>query len=155
MGLTASSAMMLAIGTASANPPSSGPTRVSLRPIARACDFSYLLPVAPKGFGVANAVIRSTGSSVSADVQLFYGQPDTHYDVGLIQAPRPSSATCGPGDPGAAYGSLNTDGAGSGAVTVQDGIRPGATGAWVTIKRLNEHSQDPAEFYNADFIAPI
>lgn len=155
-GVLASSATIWAVGPAAATPPApTGPTRVPLRPVARACDFTELLPVAPIGIGVANALIRRAGSGVAADVQLVYGQPDSHYDVGLIQAPRPSSENCGPGDPGTAFGSLNTDGAGSGAVTVQDGIRAGTTGVWVTIKRPSDHSQDPAEFYNADFIAPV
>jgi hypothetical protein len=107
------------------------------------------------GPGVGDVRHRRGGSGVAADVRLVTAQPDTHYDVGLIQAPRPSSATCGPGDPGTAFGSLNTDGAGAGAVTVQDGIRPGTTGVWVVIQRLNEHSQNPAEFYTSDFIAPV
>jgi hypothetical protein len=41
------------------------------------------------------------------------------------------------------------------AVTVEDGILPGATGAWVLIDRPREYSQKPAEHYTSDFIAAI
>ena len=154
----ASLATMFSIdtGAASAVPPSTtGATTVPLRQFLRSCDFSMIPYVGGTGHGSATSVIRRGGSRVAADVRLVTAQPDTHYDVGLIQAPRPSSATCGPGDPGTAFGSLNTDGAGTGAVTVQDGVRPGTTGVWVVIQRPNEHSQNPAEFYTSDFIAPV
>ncbi len=82
-------------------------------------------------------------------------QPGTHFDVGLIQEPRPASATCGPGDPGTAYAGLDTDGAGSGTVTVQEGIRQGATGVWVIVERRSANSQNPAELYTSEFVAPI
>lgn len=136
-------------------PEATAATRVPLREVLRRCDFSADSPVPPSGFGVAIAAISRAGSGVVADVTLNYATPDTHYDVVLIQAPRPSSATCGPGDPGTAVGSLNTDGAGAGSVTVQDRLSPGTTGAWVTVQRPAEHSQSPAEYYSSDFIAPV
>ncbi len=141
--------------TLCAAPDAAGATRVPLRQIDRSCDFSPNLPVRIPGFGSASAMINRAGSGVAADVALVYGSPDTHYDVLLIQAPRPSSATCGTGDPGTAAGSFSTDPAGSGSVTVQDRIRPGTTGVWVTVQRPAEHSQSPAEFYSSDFIAPV
>lgn len=148
--------LTLTTGAASAAPPSSsGATTVPLRQILRTCDFTLNPHVGGVGHGTATSVIRRAGSSAVADVRLVTAEPDTHYDVGLIQAPRLSSATCGPGDPGTAYSSLNTDGAGTGAVTVQDGIRPGTTGVWVVIQRPDEHSQNPAEFYSSDFVAPV
>lgn len=138
-----------------AAPGAAGATRVPLRQLDRGCDFSPNYPVPASGYGVAIAVIGRGGPGVVADVTMSYATPDTHYDVVLIQMPRPSSATCGPGDPGTAVGSLNTDGAGSGTVTVQDSIRPGTTGAWVTVQRPAEHSQTPAEYYSSDIIAPV
>lgn len=154
IGLAASSAAMFAIDTESAWA-APGATTVPLSQFLRNCDFSKVPDVGGTGDGTATAVIRRGGSSASAEVHLVRGKADTHYDVGLIQAPRPSSSTCGPGDPGTAFGSLNTDGAGTGTVTVQDAIRPGTTGVWVVIQRLNEHSQNPAEFYSSDYVAPI
>lgn len=158
VSLTASSAVMFTIdtGAAWAVPPSTtGATMVPLRQVLRNCDYTMITSVGGKGNGSATAVIRRAGSSAVADVHLVTAEPDTHYDVGLIQAPRPSSATCGPGDPGTAYGSLNTDGAGTGAVTVQEGLGSGTTGVWVVIQRADEHSQNPAEFYSSDFIVPV
>ncbi len=151
------SAAMTAIGPVLAAPPSTtGTTTVPLRPIYRACDYSPIFfPGAGSFHGSGTSVIRRAGSTLSADVRLQTAEPNMHYDVGLIQAPRPSSATCGPGDPGAAFASLNTDGAGNGGATVQSGLGSGTTGVWVTIQRASEHSQDPAEFYSSDFIAPV
>jgi hypothetical protein len=82
-------------------------------------------------------------------------EPGTHFDVGLVQEPRPASANCDPGAPGTAFTALDTDAAGSGAVTVQDTIRPGTTGVWVIIERPDPHSQNPAEFYASEFMAPV
>lgn len=152
--LMVSSMTVYASGAASGAPSSSGETRVGLKQYNRSCDFAPRLPVPITGFGEGNAVIRSTGSTVSAEVQL-YARPDTHYDVVLIQAPQASSTPCGPGDPGTATGSINTDGAGFGTVTVSGGIRPGTTGAWVSVERPGEHSQTPAEYYSSDNIAPV
>ncbi len=132
-----------------------GTTTVPLRQYLRDCDFTMVPNVGGTGDGTATAVIQHGGSSASADVQLIRGKPDTRYDVGLIQTPRPSSSPCGPGDPGTAYVSLNTDGAGAGRVTVQDAIDQGTTGLWVVLRRPSEHSQSPAEFYTSDYLLPI
>lgn len=155
VALAVSAATMPAPGAAAAPANSSGPTTVPFKQDFRSCDFTRLGNVPITGSGQAIAFVRSTGSTATAQVQMFYGQPDTHYDVVLIEAPRPSAATCGPGDPGTAVAALNTDGAGAGTVTVQSGIRPGTTGVWLTIERPNEHSQAPIEFYSSDFIAPV
>jgi hypothetical protein len=101
------------------------------------------------------ALISSTGNTVTAQVTLNYAPADQHYTVRLIQMPRPSSDDCGSQGAGVAAIGLDTDGLGNGAATVQDGIRPGATGAWVFIDRANEYSQTPAEHYTSDFIAAI
>jgi hypothetical protein len=157
LSVSSAAAVCLSMGpvTILAAPDAAGATRAPLRQLDRRCDFSPIYPVPAFGYGVGIAMIGRGGPGVVADVTMSYATPDTHYDVVLIQMPRPSSATCGPGDPGTAVGSLNTDGAGSGAVTVQDSIRPGTTGAWVTVQRPAEHSQTPAEYYTSDIIAPV
>jgi hypothetical protein len=136
-----------------------GDTRVPLKSDLRRCDFS-LVTSAPSEYrpimGSGSAVIHIAGSRAIAEVHLFDGSsPGTHFDVGLIQEPRPSSATCGPGDPGTAFTGMDTDGAGLGAATVQDAIRPGTTGVWVIVARPNGFSQNPAEFYTSEFVAPV
>jgi hypothetical protein len=141
------------------NATADGATTVALQALLRRCDFSSTIfgpQVQRVGLGSGTALIRTSGSTVSAEVHLVdQNQPGTHFDVGLIQAPRPSSATCGPGDPGTAYAGLDTDGAGRGTVTIQEGIQQGATGAWVIVERPNANSQNPAEFYTSEFVAPI
>ncbi len=125
----------------------------------RRCDFSLISTdpmVAHPGLGTGSAVIRHSGSTATAEVHLTDSpEPGTHFDVGLIQEPRPASATCGPGDPGTAYSGFDTDGAGNGTVTITEGLHPGATGVWVIVERGNPHSQNPAEFYTSEFVAPV
>ena len=136
-----------------------GATRVPLTGDLRHCDFSLNttapLEARPR-MGTGSAVITVAGSRAVAEVHLWDQQsPGTHFDVGLIQEPRPSSATCGPGSPGTAFSGMDTDGAGIGTVTVQDTLQPGATGVWVVVERPNGFSQDPAEFYTSGFLAPV
>ncbi|EFG77392.1 hypothetical protein HMPREF0591_2784 [Mycobacterium parascrofulaceum ATCC BAA-614] len=50
---------------------------------------------------------------------------------------------------------MQTDAAGNGTATVQDTIRPGTTGVWVIVERRNANSQNPAEFYTSEFVAPV
>ncbi len=132
-----------------------GGTQMAFSQISRICDFSETNYNGPTSWGRPFALLRSDGSNVTADIQIATVLPNFPYDVRLIQVPRPSSAGCWGGDPGVALGRLQTDGAGSGAVTLQDAIEPGATGAWIWISRPSPFSQDPAEFYTTDFIAPI
>jgi hypothetical protein len=40
-------------------------------------------------------------------------------------------------------------------VTVADGIRQGTTGVWVIVERADPNSQNPAEFYTSEFLAPV
>ena len=136
-----------------------GSTRVPLKSDLRRCDFS-LAPTAPLEerplVGSGSAVIHTTGSSAIAEVHLFdQPNPGTHFDVGLIQEPRPSSATCGPGAPGTAFSGMDTDGAGNGTATVAGALQPGTTGVWVIVERPNGFSQDPAEFYTSGFLVPV
>ncbi|WP_375484718.1 hypothetical protein [uncultured Mycobacterium sp.] len=144
-------------GTVSAAP-SGDATRVALNSVPRRCDGSAIDGVTPsqRAYATGDTLIRTGANSVVVDVHLVdTSSPGTHYDVGLIEVPRPSSSTCGPGDPGTAFGGLDTDAGGRGATTLQAGIRPGATGVWVVVQRPNPNSQAPAEFYTSDFVAPI
>jgi len=135
-----------------------GSTRVPLVSDLRRCDFSRVnnqLPILRPVLGSASSVIQITGSSATAEVHLLSpANPGTHYDVGLIQEPRPSSATCGPGDPGTAFTGMDTDASGSATVTVQSAIRPGTTGVWVIVERPSGNAQNPAENYTSDFLVP-
>jgi hypothetical protein len=106
------------------------------------------------GFG--SALISTSGSRATAEVHLVdASSPGTHFDVGLIEEPRPSSATCGPGDPGTAFTGMDTDAAGSGTVTVENTMRQGTTGLWVIVERGDPHSHTPAEFYTSEILAPV
>ncbi len=121
----------------------------------RRCDFSGNMHTGPTGVAHPTALVHSTGSDVTADVQIVGAIPDTPYDVRLIEMPRASSASCNAGDPGVAAAVLQTDDGGAGGVTVSDPISPGATGAWMFISRPGELSQTPAEFYTSDFVVPL
>jgi hypothetical protein len=157
--LVTSSGMTLARDTAAASPSGAGATTVGLLAALRNCDFSTVgtAPVVPLvGMGSGSAIIHSNGSSVVANVQLVdTNEPGMHFDAGLIQVPRSASATCGPGDPGTTYSGLDLNDAGVGTVTLQDTIKQGTTGVWVFILRPNPNSQDPAEFYTSEFVAPV
>jgi hypothetical protein len=134
----------------------SGGTLVQLRSILRACDYSPISTGASVNNATTAAVIRVTGGTVAADVQLSEtSSPGTHFDVILIQAPRASTLPCTSPGPGVAVAGLDTDGVGQGATTVQDSIHSGTTGVWIFIRRASPYSQTPAEFYTSDFIAPV
>jgi hypothetical protein len=136
----------------------SGGTPIPLRSIYRTCDFT---PLRTQGgaYGVnatALSGIHTAAGTVTPEVHLSDpGSPGTHYDVRLIQLPRASESPCGPGDPGVAIGGLDTDGAVQATTTLQDRIRPGATGVWMFITRPSQFSQDPAEFYTSEVVAPV
>jgi hypothetical protein len=127
-----------------------------MRSILRACDFSPIPDFASTSRGMASAIIHNSGGVVTADVQFAEpGEPGAHFDVDLIQVPRPANAPCeGPG-PGVAVGALNTDGMGVGSTTVRDTLRSGTTGVWVFIRQGSPRSQSPAEFYTSDFPAHV
>jgi hypothetical protein len=134
-------------------------TRVSLESDLRRCDFSLVTtgpPVSHPRLGTGSVVIHTAGSKAIAEVHLVdAAEPGMHFDLGLIQEPRPSSAACGPGDPGTAFTGMDTDASGSATVTVQDTIRQGTTGVWVIIERGDPHSQNPAEFYTSEYLVPV
>jgi hypothetical protein len=134
-------------------------TRVAMDSDLRRCDFSLVAegPAAPRpALGSGSAVIHKGGSTAIAEVHLAdTPEPGTHFDVGLIQEPLPSSATCGPGDPGTAFTGMDTDAAGGGTATIQAAIRQGTTGVWVIIERPAAHSHNPAEVYTSEFVVPV
>jgi hypothetical protein len=122
----------------------------------RACDYSLLPGVSAQSPAAASAIIRANSGTVTAEVHLAEpGAPGAHYNVSLIQAPRPASAPCTSPGPGVAVGSLDSDAVGQATTTVQDRIRPGTTGVWVFIQQPNPYSQSPAELYTSDFVAPV
>lgn len=120
----------------------------------RACDFSLQSWVNAVGYARVVANVSSTGSTVVANVDMLTAPPDMHYDVRVIQMPRPSIG-CAPGAPGVITGALQTNGAGAGNVTLQGPVQSGATGAWVIVERPSDSSQTPAEFYTSTFVASI
>lgn len=156
---TAAALSPIDVGTAAAVPSdTNGGIRVPLASALRSCDFGRLLnPFWGKiSSGQGEAVVRRNGNTVIAEVAFVNTrEPGLHYDVGLIQLPRPASPPCGPGAPGTAFAGMDTDAAGRGSVTLQDAIRPGTTGVWVKIDRPGPHAQDPVEFYSSSFIARI
>lgn len=136
---------------------SSGPIPISSAP--RNCDFSRIqtaiqVPHVSEGHGTA--VFRSSGSTVVADITLgIPSHPGEHYNVGLIEGPRPSSATCGPGDPGTSYTGVDLDGTGLASITITAPVRQGATSAWVIVSTPAEHNWAPAEQYTTEYQAPL
>lgn len=162
MALTICAGVMSPIGTGTAAgaPPgmTGAATRAPFSPARRACNFHNLgtTNFGAVGTGSGEALIHTSGNTVVAEVQFanprFLG---VQYQVGLIQAPRPSAPGCGPGTPGTAYVDMIIDGAGRGTVTLQDQIRPGMTGVWLQIQRPSPHSQLPAEAYSTITITPI
>lgn len=152
-------ALMMATGSALAGAgAASAENAVVVMPFAekfRRCDFSQIKYVGGSYYGRASAQLRVEGGDVVADVTFFTGQPNTRYDVRLIQVPRASAAGCGAGAPGVASAALFTDGGGAGTVTVRGPIMSGATGAWLSLTRPASNSQQPEEFYTTDFIAAL
>jgi hypothetical protein len=153
--VTVAAPLWPALGTGAGTAGASSGTILPFSQLLRRCDFSESNYRGPWGNGRTTGVMRSTGSNVTAEVQIATAVPNMHYDIRLIQMPRPSSSPCWGGDPGVVQGKLITDGAGAGAVTLEDAIEPGATGAWVFVSRPDPFSQTPAEFYTTDFVAPI
>jgi hypothetical protein len=140
--------------TASAAPDDSGAAQMPLTSKWRACDFTVMKWPDATGYGRPFAQVSSSAGTVTANVTINTAQPNTHYDVRVIQTPRPSIG-CAPGAPGVITGGLQTDGAGVGGVSLVGPVASGATGAWVIVSRPAAHSQTPEEFYTTTFIAAI
>jgi hypothetical protein len=148
------SAFWGAMGVAAADASSAG-TVVPLIPKFRACDFTWAINVATNGKGTGQTLISKTApNQVVAQVQLIAAEPQAHYNVRLIQSPRPS-AGCADGDVGVTASGIDTDGSGGGVLTLQATIAANMTGVWVFIDRPSPHSQRPIDFYTSEFIASI
>lgn len=121
----------------------------------RRCDFSKFSYTGPTAYGRLVGQFRVHDGELVADLQMVTGAPNMPYDVRVIQVPRSSAAGCHPGDPGVLAGTLFTDAAGSGSVTVRGPITSGATGLWASVSRPSPFSQTPEEFYTTDFIMSL
>ncbi|HEX7427371.1 MAG TPA: hypothetical protein VF328_10560 [Mycobacterium sp.] len=141
---------MTGISTGSAAAEAANGAMVPLSALFRSCDFSKLSFVAAAGFGSGQASISTSSNTVTADVRFAIGTPNTPYNVRLIQGPRPGTQTCNTGDPGVASAVLNTDGNGTGAVTLHDAVRSGANNAWVFIEGPPDPGQIRGEFYTSE-----
>ena len=138
---------------ASATPPAGSTMPLSAK--LRACDFSQLSWVDAVGDARPVAHVGTTGQgAITAQVDIATAQPNTHYDVRVIQMPR-ASIGCAPGDPGVIVGGLTTDGVGAGSTSLQGPVASGKTGAWVIVSRPAPNSLTPAEFYTSEFVAAI
>ena len=129
---------------------------VALGPTYRSCDFSVVHYVSATGDASATAVIGTGGTNtVTADVFLMIGIPNTAYEVRLIQGPRPGSQMCNPGAPGVATAVLNTDGNGVGRVTLSGALQSGATNAWVFVEGPPKPGQIRGDFYTSDILTSL
>ncbi|MGH3674792.1 MAG: hypothetical protein ACRDU5_03465 [Mycobacterium sp.] len=147
---------LIGFGTGSAAAEAGNGDMVPLSSILRACDSSETEYVSATGFGSGQAFIGTGGSNtVTAEVRLGIGKPNTPYNVRVIQVPRPRSQPCNAGDPGVLAGVLNTDGNGTGSVTLRGSLRPGATGAWAFVEGSPDPGQIRGEFYTSDVVTSL
>ena len=143
------------MGTGLASAESANGGMVPVSASYRSCDFTKAHYVSANGFGSGTSTISSDGASVTADVFLMIGHPNTPYQVRLIQGPRPGTQKCNAGDAGVASAVLNTDGNGTGAVTLHDALRPGATNAWVFIDGPPDVGEIRGEFYTSELLTSL
>ncbi|WNG93157.1 hypothetical protein [Mycobacterium sp. ITM-2016-00318] len=143
-------------GTGSATADVANGGTAPMRQVYRSCDFSVAKYVDASGYGSGHATIGTGGSgTVTADVFLMIGRPNTPYQVRLIQGPRPGSQTCNAGDPGVMSAVLNTDGNGTGSVTLRDAVRSGATNAWVFVDGPPDPGEIRGEFYTSEVLTSL
>lgn len=155
LAAAAASLMAISPAIASASPAeSTGPAVMPLVSKWHACDFTLEHWVDAVGYARGIAHLSTSGSNIVANVDMATAEPNTRYDVRIIQTPRPSIG-CAPGAPGVLTGSLQTDAGGAGNTTIQGPISADATGAWVIVQRPAPNSQTSAEFYSSSFIASI
>jgi|SRR5215210_3406576 hypothetical protein len=141
-------------GSAAAEVANGGTTPV--RQVYRSCDFAVAKYVDASGYGSGQVTIGTGGTgTVTADVFLMIGRPNTPYQVRLIQGPRPSTQTCNAGDPGVVSAVLNTDGNGTGSVTLRDAVRSGATNAWVFVDGPPDRGEIRGEFYTSEVLISL
>ncbi len=146
----------LGSGTGTASAESADGGMVPFGSVYRSCDFTELNYVNATGSGSGHATIGTGGTNiVTADVFLMIGKPNTPYRVRLIQGPRPGTQKCNAGDPGVAGAVLNTDGSGTGTLTLHDAVAPGATNAWVFVDGPPEAGQIRGEFYTSELLTSL
>ncbi len=147
---------LLALGTASAAAEVANGGTAPLRSTYRSCDFTPSDFVDATGFGDGQATIGTGGTNtVTAEVHLAIGIPNAPYQVRLIQGPRSGAQTCNAGDPGVASAVLNTDGNGTGAVTLHGALRSGATNAWVFVEGPPDPGEIRGEFYTSEVLTSL
>lgn len=153
--VTATTAALMVAGATFGSATAAAASPMPLSSKWRACDFSSQSWVDAVGNAQAVAFVGPAGDgSMVAKVEMATALPNARYDVRVIQAPRPSIG-CGPGAPGVLTGSLQTNGVGTGSVTLTGPVASGKTGAWVFVEMPSPYSQTPAEFYTSGFIASI
>jgi len=152
--LVAAAASLMAISPAIASAEPTGATLMPMVSKFRACDFTAEIWVNASGDARGVTHLSTSGPNVVANVDLATAEPNTQYDVRIIQTPRPSMG-CAPGAPGVITGSLQTDAGGAGHTTLQGPIESNATGAWVMIQRPAANSLTPEEFYTSEFVGSI
>ncbi|WP_164478625.1 hypothetical protein [Mycolicibacterium stellerae] len=147
---------LIGLGSGSASAESANGGSVPLGAEYRSCDFTKLNFVNATGTASGTAVIGTGGTNtVTADVYIMIGSPNTPYQVRLIQGPRPGTQKCNAGDPGVASAMLYTDGNGVGSVVLHDALAPGATNAWVFIDGPPDVGQIRGEFYTSDLLTSL
>ena len=148
--------MGFGFGTGSAAAEVANGGTAPLRAVYRSCDFEAAKYIDSSGDGSARATIGTGGTrTVTADVFLAIGKRGTPYQVRLIQGPRPGTQRCGPGDPGVVSAVLNTDGSGTGSVTLRAPRQSGATNAWVFIEGPPDPGEIRGEFYTSEVLTSI
>jgi hypothetical protein len=140
------------LGAATASAEAANGVLVPLSAQYRSCDFTKLHYVSATGFGSGTSTVTANGANISAEVFLMIGQPNTPYQVRLIQGPRSGAQRCNAGDPGVASAVLNTDGNGTGSVTVSGPRQSGAANAWVFIEGPPDVGQIRGEFYTSELL---
>src|SRR6185295_8045774 len=92
--LAAAASMVVSPAIASASPAqsdeSSGATVMPLSSKFRACDFTLEKWVNAVGYARGIAHLSTSGSTIVATVDMATAEPNMHYDVRIIQTPRPS-----------------------------------------------------------------
>ena len=146
---------LIGLGSPVASAESANGESVPLGALFRSCDFTKLNYVSATGFGSGTSTITGNGSTVTADVFLMIGQPNTTYQVRLIQGPRSGAQRCNAGDPGVASGVLNTDGNGTGHATLSGARQSGATNAFVFIDGPPDVGQIRGEFYTSELLTSL
>ena len=147
---------LIGLGSGSASAESANGGSVPLRSVYRSCDFSKLNFVNATGSASGTAVIGTGGTNtVTADVYIMIANPNTPYQVRLIQGPRPGTQKCNAGDPGVASAVLNTDANGVGSVVLHAAVQSGATNAWVFIDGPPDVGQIRGEFYTSELLTSL